>query len=71
MTGSRSKLVFHPLPADDPRQRQPNIGRAKEQLHWQPKIPLQEGLVHTIAYFDRLLSKGSEELAATGMKVVA
>ena len=70
MTGSRSKLVFHPLPADDPRQRQPNIARAKEQLNWQPKIPLREGLRHTIAYFDQLLSEGSEELAAD-LKAVA
>ena len=71
MTGSKSKLVFLPLPADDPRQRQPSIARAKEQLNWQPKIPLREGLRHTISYFDQLLSGGSEELPATDLKAVA
>ena len=70
LTGSRSKLVFHPLPADDPKQRQPNIARAKEQLNWQPSIPLREGLRHTIAYFDRLLSEGSEQLSSD-LKFVA
>ena len=70
MTGSKSKLVFLPLPADDPRQRQPSIARAKEQLNWQPEIPLREGLRHTIAYFDRLLSGGSED-PAVDLKTVA
>jgi UDP-glucuronate decarboxylase len=70
MTGSKSKLVFEPLPADDPKQRQPGIARAKEQLNWQPKIPLREGLVHTISYLDRLLGQGSNERAAS-LKVVA
>ena len=56
MTGSKSKLNFLPLPADDPKQRKPNIGLAREKLGWEPKIPLPDGLVHTIRYFDRLLS---------------
>ena len=56
MTGSRSKLTSMSLPADDPRQRQPNIGLAKEVLAWHPKIGLQEGLARTIAYFEGLLS---------------
>jgi UDP-glucuronate decarboxylase len=56
LTGSSSKLVFRPLPADDPKQRQPDIARARQQLDWQPTIPLREGLQHTIAYFDLLLS---------------
>jgi UDP-glucuronate decarboxylase len=51
LTGSKSKLVFMPLPADDPRQRQPNITLAKQILHWQPTIPLEEGLKRTIGYF--------------------
>jgi UDP-glucuronate decarboxylase len=71
MTGSRSKLVFHPLPADDPKQRQPNIARAKQQLSWQPRIALREGLLHTIAYFDRLLSEESEQLPAAALRAVA
>jgi UDP-glucuronate decarboxylase len=55
MCGSESKIVFHPLPADDPKQRQPNIKKAREQLGWQPFIPLAEGLPPTIEYFRRFL----------------
>ncbi len=50
-TGSKSKLVYLPLPQDDPIQRQPNITLAKEKLGWQPVIPLEEGLGKTITYF--------------------
>jgi len=50
-TGSPSKLVFQPLPQDDPRQRQPNIEQAKAQLGWDVTVPLREGLVQTIDYF--------------------
>lgn len=55
LTGSRSKLVFHPLPQDDPKQRQPDIKLAKEKLGWEPKIPLEEGLRRTIEFFRNLL----------------
>ena len=55
MTGSPSKLIFEPLPTDDPLQRQPNIEVAKSQLGWEPKVQLEEGLKKTIAYFDALL----------------
>ena len=55
MTGSRSRIEFRPLPADDPRQRQPDIGAAERLLDWQPKVPLEEGLERTIAYFERRL----------------
>jgi UDP-glucuronate decarboxylase len=51
LTGSRSKLIFKPLPQDDPRQRQPDLTRAKTELNWQPKIALEDGLKETIAYF--------------------
>jgi UDP-glucuronate decarboxylase len=51
LTGSTSKLVFRPLPEDDPLQRQPNIDLARAKLGWEPKIQLQEGLKRTIAYF--------------------
>jgi UDP-glucuronate decarboxylase len=51
LTGSRSKLIFMPLPEDDPMQRQPDISLAKSELGWEPKIPLEEGLIKTIAYF--------------------
>ncbi len=58
LTGSKSKIAYFPSPADDPTQRQPNISLAKEKLNgWEPKIPLNEGLIKTIAYFDDLLKK--------------
>jgi len=50
-TGAKSKLVFKPLPEDDPLQRQPNIALAKAKLGWEPKVPLEAGLEKTIAYF--------------------
>ena len=55
LTGSKSKLEYRPLPADDPRQRQPDITQAKEKLGWEPTVPLKEGLQKTIEYFDALL----------------
>ncbi|MCR9079186.1 MAG: SDR family oxidoreductase [Hyphomonadaceae bacterium] len=57
LTGSRSKMVNKPLPQDDPRQRQPDITRAKTQLDWTPDIALRDGLTKTIAYFDNLLKQ--------------
>lgn len=56
LTGSRSRLDYKPLPADDPIQRQPDITLARDKMAWQPKVGLQEGLKHTIAYFDQLLT---------------
>ena len=58
LTGSKSKLVFEPLPADDPKQRKPDITQAKEKLGWEPTVPLREGLAKTIDYFDGLLKQG-------------
>jgi len=55
LTGSKSQLVFQPLPSDDPVQRCPDITLAREKLNWAPTIPLEEGLIKTIAYFDALL----------------
>ena len=57
MVNSKSKLVYKALPHDDPTQRQPNITRAKENLGWEPKIKLEEGLIKTIAYFEDLVNK--------------
>jgi len=57
MTGSRSRITHLPLPGDDPAQRCPNIERARRELGWQPRIALKEGLVPTIAYFERLLGE--------------
>ena len=56
LSGSRSKLVFKPLPSDDPKQRQPNIELAKTQLSWQPKVQLEDGLKETIKYFRGVLN---------------
>jgi len=56
LTGSSSKIVSKPLPQDDPRQRRPDITRAKALLDWEPKTRLREGLAQTIAYFDKLLA---------------
>lgn len=56
MTGSRSSLVHLGLPADDPKRRRPDIGKAVEALDWRPKVSLRDGLEKTIAYFDALLS---------------
>ena len=59
MTGSRSKIAYRPLPSDDPRQRQPDISRAKDVLDWEPTIELEQGLRGTIDYFERFLSGGT------------
>ena len=72
LTNSRSELVFHPLPADDPKQRRPDISKAEQVLDWRPVTPLREGLTRTIAYFDKMLAdmdgraaKAPRELAAS------
>jgi len=57
-TGAKSKLVFKPLPEDDPLQRQPNIALAKSRLGWEPKVALEQGLEKTIAYFAQRLKAG-------------
>jgi UDP-glucuronate decarboxylase len=59
LTGAGSKLVFRPLPTDDPMQRQPDITLARTKLGWEPTVQLDEGLRRTIAYFEELLSLGS------------
>ena len=57
LTGSRSRIVFQPLPSDDPRQRQPDIGLAKATVGWEPRVGLEDGLQETIAYFRRFLAE--------------
>ena len=54
LIGSKSKIIFKPLPSDDPIQRQPDILLAKKKLKWEPKVELKEGLVRTIEYFEKL-----------------
>ena len=58
LTSSRSKIVFNPLPQDDPKRRRPDITLAKKALLWEPKTPVEEGLKKTIEYFETLLRKG-------------
>ncbi|NLS07921.1 SDR family oxidoreductase [Rhizobium sp. P32RR-XVIII] len=65
MTGSRSGMVFKPLPTDDPTQRKPDISRARQELGWQPTVSLREGLEKTIAYFEWALSGGVRSVLKT------
>lgn len=58
LTGSKSQLVFKPLPQDDPVRRQPDLSLAKEKLSYEPKVPLTEGLKKTIAYFEKEIQEG-------------
>ena len=53
--GSRSRIVHHPLPQDDPRKRCPDISRAKQYLNWEPQVPLSEGLRRTVEWYRQLL----------------
>jgi UDP-glucuronate decarboxylase len=55
LTGSASKIVFQPLPKDDPLQRKPDIHLAREKLGWEPKVKLEAGLTRTIAYFESII----------------
>jgi UDP-glucuronate decarboxylase len=60
LTGSHSKIIFKPLPSDDPKQRKPDISLAREYLeNWTPNIQLREGIFKTIQYFDQLLVKAA------------
>lgn len=62
LTGSRSKIIYQPLPTDDPRQRRPDISLANRELNWQPKVSLNEGLDKTIRYFDSLMAANALDL---------
>ena len=64
LTGSKSKLTHRPLPSDDPKQRQPDITKAKALLGWQPGVRLRDGLKKTIEYFEALLKEGDPLIAA-------
>lgn len=71
LTGSSSKLVFRPLPSDDPKQRRPDIERAKAALGWEPKVRLRDGLEKTIAYFETLLRTNAPHTGIGGQYRVA
>ena len=55
-SGSRGQLVFKPYPIDDPRRRRPDVARARAPLGWVPRVPIEQGLRETLAYFRSLLS---------------
>jgi len=63
LTGSRSRIVFRPLPQDDPRRRCPDITRAKTLLKWAPEVPLEDGLRRTIEHFRGVLGERSVTVA--------
>jgi UDP-glucuronate decarboxylase len=63
IVGKELRISYLPLPEDDPKQRQPNIDRAKRLLHWEPKIPLAEGLAKTVAYFDSVVRREGRSAA--------
>jgi UDP-glucuronate decarboxylase len=69
LTGARSRLIHRALPADDPKQRQPNIAKARELLRWQPTTDLREGLIKTISYFDELLRLNESPLPIAASRV--
>jgi UDP-glucuronate decarboxylase len=69
LSGSRSRIVHRPLPSDDPRQRRPDITRARQLLEWQPEIGLREGLLRTIAYFEDDLIKPQRRSITSGLRL--
>jgi nucleoside-diphosphate-sugar epimerase len=58
LTGTKAPVVYHPLPGDDPKQRKPDITRARTMLGWEPKVPVREGLALTIEHFRSLMAAG-------------
>ena len=62
LIGSSSKIVRLPLPEDDPKQRKPDIQRARDTLGWEPSVGLEEGLIRTIQYFETLLSEQGSKI---------
>jgi UDP-glucuronate decarboxylase len=68
LTGSKSKIVYAPLPVDDPVRRRPDISLAREKLNWQPTVQLAEGLRNTITYFDKLLTRAAATQATANVK---
>jgi UDP-glucuronate decarboxylase len=64
VTQSQSRIVFEPLPIDDPQRRQPDITAAREKLGWEPRVRLEDGLVKTLPYFQALLRESAENAQA-------
>jgi UDP-glucuronate decarboxylase len=69
LSGSHSRVVHRPLPSDDPRQRRPDIARARRLLDWQPKVSVREGLLRTIAYFEDGLTKRQGPSIASALRL--
>jgi dTDP-glucose 4,6-dehydratase len=61
LTDGKSEIAFEPLPVDDPKTRQPDISLAKQTLDWEPRVPLEQGLLQTIDYFQELLARKAED----------
>ena len=59
VAGSRSQIVYRPLPVDDPKQRRPDITRARTLLGWEPQVDLEEGLLKTVDYFKKKVALGA------------
>ena len=70
ITGSKSRLLKKPLPADDPRQRRPDITLAQQELDWTPRVLLEDGLLQTIRYFDELLGSDSRQAKQVKLKLL-
>ena len=71
MCGSRSAVVHHPLPQDDPKRRCPDIARATSLLHWKPRVALRDGLARTIAYFEARLAQDAAPVVPLAAPVVS
>jgi UDP-glucuronate decarboxylase len=67
LTGSKSKIVRKPLPTDDPKRRRPDISLARQSLGWTPKVPLRDGLMQVIEYFEEILTEKARPQAQTVM----
>src|SRR5262249_59799344 len=70
ITGSASKVVYHPLPTDDPTRRRPIITRAQERLGWRPEIPIEEGLWKTAEWFQPRMAASAADIAAVKERAV-
>ncbi|MFB3153377.1 MAG: hypothetical protein ACE10I_02765, partial [Candidatus Acidiferrales bacterium] len=66
ISGSKSEIVFHPLPADDPKRRCPDLTRARTLLHWEPRVPVEEGLRETLDYFRKVAQAGNVSSGLAG-----
>jgi UDP-glucuronate decarboxylase len=71
LTNSRWRIVYRPLPQDDPKQRRPDISRASTDLHWSPRVDMREGLIKTIEYFEQMVRDRSVQSIIGAKPLVA